>query len=836
MVVERSSSIKTLAILGSIAFLVAALSIIDMFLPQPFDGVILDPDRPEVLVVADVVPGSGAAEAGIQVGDEIRGIGRNILKNRAHAARLLRRFEPQSEVVYFIKRGSDSHSVWLRLGERRMAAPSYAYACLLGFFFFGVGLYVLLRQPSQRASRVFFLLCSFFLLFLVCRLRPSSYSRLDTLVFSTGTMALVWLPASFVHFFLIFPRPLPLVSHWLAAGRGYWVRLLTALYLLPALVLLAYFVVSRLRRAPLPLISGAPVVSWWVFALYLVLGLGFLAANSRRLPTQRERRGAFLVLFGSLVGLVPLLIILVAFPSFLHSDLFILWGTIPLLVFPLTFAIAIIRFQILDIRVILRKSLLYTVTTALVTGLYALSIASFNTWFAGTDLSASRWFPLVFALAIVLLFEPLRRRIQGPVDHFFFGEQTRIQKAMLDLGTALTARMDLATVVRDLVEELPRLLRVDFSALYLAEGNSLRRVAGPQELPQRLTLLPVLEQHLARRRRPVRHLDDLARLQAPSQEQNRWVQRLQEQGVHVLGDLASPRRRIGLVLLSRKSNQMDFEPVELELLGGLLSQAAVGLENSLLLEERTHQAELKRELEIASSIQTRLLPEEMSLGDEWEVAALCRPARDVGGDFFAQLPGATPEHRAIVYGDVSGKSVSGALMMMAAHEVLHSLAMTDPEPETLLELANRRLYQLGDRSFVALGYLASCNGTGDLLYTFAGQPSPLRRSVDGRVAELAAPDHRLPLGAFSKGRYTIMRAPVAPGELIMAYSDGVVDTRSPSGEFFGEERLRATLAQAPSRPSEALAFLLEELEEFSRGHSPYDDLTLVAIARRQETS
>ena len=833
---ERSSSIKALAILGSIAFLVAALSIVDMFLPQPFDGVVLDPDRPEVLLISDVVPGSGADLAGVQVGDEILGIGRNILKSRRHAARLLRRFETESEVLYFLRRRGHVKSLWLRLGERRMAAPSYAYACLLGFFFFGVGLYVLLRQPAQRASRVFFLLCSFFMLFLVCRLRPASYSRLDTIVFSTGTMALVWLPASFVHFFLIFPRPLPLVSHWLAAGRGYWVRLLTALYLLPALVLLGHVAVSALLRAPLPLISGAPVVSWWVLALYLALGLGLLAVNSRHLPTQRERRGTFLVLFGSLVGLVPLLVIVVALPSFLHSDRFILWGTVPLLLFPLTFAIAIVRFQILDIRVILQKSLLYTVTTALVTGLYALGIASFNLWFSGTTISTSRWFLLFFALAIVLLFEPLRRRIQGPVDRFFFGEQTRLQKAMLDLGTALTARVDLATVVRDLVEELPRLLGVEFSALYLVEDSSLRRVAGPQELPQRLALLPVLEQHLTRRRRSVRHLEDLEGLQLRSPEMGHWIQRLRHRGVDVIGDLASPRRRIGMVLLSRKASQMDFEPAELELLGGLLSQAAVALENSLLLEERTQQAELKRELEIASEIQTRLLPADMSLGDGWDVAALCRPARDVGGDFFAQLPGATAQQRAIVYGDVSGKSVSGALMMMAAHEVLHALAMTHPDPETLLELANRRLYQLGDRSFVALGYLASCNGTGDLLYTVAGQPSPLRRTADGQVSELEPPSHRLPLGAFSQGKYSVLRTPVAPGELILAYSDGVVDTRSPAGEFFGEERLRTTLAEAPAEPSATLDYLLEALADFSQGQSPYDDLTLVALMRRQETS
>jgi serine phosphatase RsbU (regulator of sigma subunit) len=825
-----------LAVIGSLAFLAAALSIIDIFLPQPYDGVILDPDRVQELVVSDIVPGSAAERAGIVPGDRIQGIGRNLLTSRQQAARLLRRVGSGSTVLYLVKdEAGRTRTMDVQLGERRMAKPSYAYACLLGFCFFLVGLFVLARQPRQRASRVFFLLCCFFLLLLVCRLRPASYSQIDALVFTTGTAALVLLPACFLHFFLIFPRPVERLEHWLQpSGRSHWVRFLTAVYLLPVLVLVAHYLVSALLEDPLPLVSGAPVVSWWILAAYMVLGLALLATNSRRLASPRERRGALLVLLGSVFGLLPFLIMVVAFPSLLHSDRFVYSGTAPLILVPLTFAYAIVRFQILDIRVILQKSLLYTATTAVITGVYALGIAFFNALFTGTSLATSRFFPLVLALAIVLLFEPLRRRIQGPVDRFFFSEQHRLQKAMVHLGRDLTARIDLGAVVRDLVEELPRHLGTDFAALYLAEERTLRRVAGPDEMPERLGLLPILESHMNRGRRAVWRLAELEPMAAQDRDLGLWVHRLRQRGVEVVGDLSSPRRRLGLVLLSAKKSQMDFEAAELELLGGLFSQAAVGLENSLLLEERTQQAELKRELEIASGIQSSLLPREVSLGEGWVAAAVCRPARDVGGDFIAQLPVNGAEGQAIVYGDVSGKSVPGALMMMAAYEILHSLAMTHPQPDRLLALANRRLYQLRHRSFVALGYLAAAGPNQPLRYTVAGQPSPLRRRVDGAVEELPAPLHRLPLGALDKGEYTILETTVDAGELILAYSDGVVDTRSPDGEFFGEARLRQCLALAPAEPAAAIPYLLQTLEDFAQGQAPYDDLTLVAIGRSKE--
>ena len=830
----HSKSVPAFFLIGVAAFLVAVLSIVDMFLPRPFDGVVLDPDRLKECRVVDVVPGSGAERAGIAPGDRILGIGNNILTNCLDGASRLAQFDAGDTVAYFVRRPPRRiRTFQVTLGQRRFGTPPYGFACLLGFAFFFIGLFVLVRQPRQRASRVFFLLCSLFLLFLVCRLRPASYSQVDTLVLATGTAALVFLPASFLHFFLIFPRTLPQLTHWLhPAGRYLWWRFLAALYILPVLVLGASLLISRLRAEPLPLISGAPVANWWVLAAYMLLGLAVLSTNFRNLPDPRERRGAALVFFGALFGLIPFLILAVAFPSFLRTEGFLFYGVAPLALVPLTFAYAIVRFQILDIRIILRKGLLYTATTAVVTGLYALGIASFNTWFTGTSLAASRFFPLVFALAIVLLFEPLRRRIQGPVDRFFFGEQTRLQRAMVQLGEALSGQVDLEVVVQDLVGELPRLLGLRFAALYLRRGDRLERTAGPENLPAELP--ESLASLVGGRNRRIQQIEALSPLGIRTHRLGMVLKRLEKRDVEMVADLSSPRRPLGLVLLSGKNHQMAYEPEEVELLASLLSQAAVALENSLLLQERTQEAELSRELAIASSIQTSLLPAQISLGEGWEVAAVCRPAKDVGGDFFAQLPGETPGRNALVYGDVSGKSVSGALVMMAAHEVFHALALTHPEPQELLDLANRRLYQLGNRNFVAIGYLAGHRDNGSLLYSVAGQPSPLKRALDGTVGELDPPRHRVPLGALSNGSYEVKNAAVEPGEVILAYSDGVVDTRSPDGEFFGEERLRQCLRSAPGGPDETVRYILDALQTFASGQAPYDDLTLVAVRRHPE--
>jgi sigma-B regulation protein RsbU (phosphoserine phosphatase) len=567
--------------------------------------------------------------------------------------------------------------------------------------------------------------------------------------------------------------------------------------------------------------------------VYLLVGLSLLAFNARSLEDPRRRQGALLVLFGSLFGLLPFVVLAVAFPALLHTERLVFWGIIPLGLVPLTFAYAIVRFQLLDIRIILRRSLLYTLTTALITGLYAVGIATFDSVFAGTGEAATRYSPIVLALAILLLFEPLRRRFQVVRDRFFFAERSRLQRAAREVGEAFVSERDAGEGVRRLVSELPEALRVAFAALYLSRDGRLRKVVGPEALPSELPRLEVLHRGL-QRLGGVGRVDRMARVRLRSPEAAVLLDRLQKSGVELLGTLGSSRRFLGLLLLAERRGQMPFEDEEIDLLEGLVHQASMALEAQALLEERTRQAELERELDIAATIQASLQPESVRLADGWHVAAVCRPARQVGGDFIAELPGPWNGCRAVAYGDVSGKSVSGALVMMAAYEILHSLALTAPHPEELVRLANRRLYELQRGGFVALGYLTSNRTNDGIVYLMAGQPQPLKRTLEGEVVELPLGRHRLPLGAMMAEQHRVLEEAVAPGELVLGYSDGVVEATSPEGEFFGSERLCAVLRESPADPHEVVSRVLAAVERFTRGNELYDDMTLVAVGRQPE--
>ncbi|MGA7616645.1 MAG: hypothetical protein WBX15_15840, partial [Thermoanaerobaculia bacterium] len=543
--VPPRASVASFLAFGLTAFLLAALSIVDMYLPRPYDGVILDPGTDGRVRVQQVVPGSGAARAGLHSGDVVVGIARTILRSSGHAASLLNQHEIGERVPYLIRTGADQlKEVSVELGRRRVGDTAYLYACILGFSFFFIGLFVLLNQPQLASSRLFFILCALFLLFLVCRMRPASYSWVDVFVLTTGTAALLFLPPAFLHFFLIFPHPI-----WSGrSGHMQWLgnpklrnAFLAVVYAIPLVVFWAAAFGAAHYGMRFASISGTPSPNWWVLASAILLGLIALGVNSRRLTNPREKRGALIVLVGSLLGLVPFVVLSVAFSSFLHTDQFIFYGIVPLILVPLTFTYGIVRFQLLDVKFILRRSLLYTLTTAGVTLFYAVGIATFNGMTRGSELATSPYFPIVFALTIALLFEPVRRLVQIPIDRFFFARRSKLQAAMVEMGEAFTAEADPGAVVSELVNRLPQLLELGYAALYLMRHGELERIAGPASLPSTLPYLAELHDYL-RAQRSLTRVDSLGGVRLDSAAADALIATLERAGAEVLGELSSRRR------------------------------------------------------------------------------------------------------------------------------------------------------------------------------------------------------------------------------------------------------------------------------------------------------
>lgn len=234
---------------------------------------------------------------------------------------------------------------------------------------------------------------------------------------------------------------------------------------------------------------------------------------------------------------------------------------------------------------------------------------------------------------------------------------------------------------------------------------------------------------------------------------------------------------------------------------------------------------LAHEIEIAREVQGRLLPQSVPRIEGFDLAAACIQARAVGGDYYDFLD-LGPGQRGFVLADVSGKGIHAALRMANLQAHLRSQVINAPrDPLRVLRLVNRMLVESTDSGqFATLFFGIYAEGTRRLTYINCGHNPPLCVRGNGGVDRLEAT--ATVIGAFSDWECALGRTQLAPGDLFVAYSDGLTEATRES-ETFGEERLVDALRElAPQSPDRVVAELLRRVQEFSGGGES-DDLTLL---------
>jgi sigma-B regulation protein RsbU (phosphoserine phosphatase) len=298
-----------------------------------------------------------------------------------------------------------------------------------------------------------------------------------------------------------------------------------------------------------------------------------------------------------------------------------------------------------------------------------------------------------------------------------------------------------------------------------------------------------------------------------------------------------------LVRLTERLGAGDLEaraevarPVELRALGDSLNRMAAEL-----LESRRQLAEkarLQRELEIATRIQTSILPREVRVAG-LEVAATMRPANEVGGDYYDVLPfegGAW-----IGIGDVAGHGLTAGLVMMMIQSIVASLVDGNAieSPSEVLRVLNRTLYdnirrRLGQDEHVTLTLLRYDAARGSMVHAGAHEEIIVCRG-DGRCERIATPGTWL--GAMPEvDRFMVdSRFELQGGDLVALYSDGLIQAMDRAGEQWGLERLCALLSVHRERPvTEIRDRVLDDVLRFTGAPARplEDDVTLLLLRYR----
>lgn len=248
----------------------------------------------------------------------------------------------------------------------------------------------------------------------------------------------------------------------------------------------------------------------------------------------------------------------------------------------------------------------------------------------------------------------------------------------------------------------------------------------------------------------------------------------------------------------------------------------------LLVLELADRTRTRDELEVARQLQRDLLPAEPPSLPGYEFAFSYRAANTIGGDYYHFVP-LQDGRVALLVGDASGHGMAAALLMAISDTTLHIGLETDPSPLAVAALVNRALVRTGGtRAFMTLFYGLLDPDSGHLDYVCAGHPFPLLRRADAELERLGVGS--FPLGLRGELQLEAETVEIAPGDLLVLYTDGIPEAVDKSGESFGYERLQHPV-QPGGTAQQVHDRLLVELSDFEGEEPPLDDRSLVVMQR-----
>ncbi|MET8309593.1 PP2C family protein-serine/threonine phosphatase [Micromonospora sp. NPDC005173] len=295
----------------------------------------------------------------------------------------------------------------------------------------------------------------------------------------------------------------------------------------------------------------------------------------------------------------------------------------------------------------------------------------------------------------------------------------------------------------------------------------------------------------------------------------------------LVGPMLSAGGPAGALLLIRRAGRAGFDRRDIELAREFATRAGAALAAAELYGEQAH---------LARVLQTSLLPPELPTVPGVRMAGGYRAAGDslrIGGDFYEVFP--HPRGALFALGDVCGKGVGAAVLTGRVRQSLQTLRLVERRPLELIRLLNRALFDAPDAArrsqltTLLLGSMDSGPAGVDIQIAGGGHPAPLLLTAAGTVTPV--PVGGMPVGALAAARFAETRVHLAPGDLLLAYTNGVTEARGgPRGvEMFGEARLSAALASAAGLPPAALVdWLLQLVDEWLDGQA-HDDIAMLAV-------
>jgi phosphoserine phosphatase RsbU/P len=416
---------------------------------------------------------------------------------------------------------------------------------------------------------------------------------------------------------------------------------------------------------------------------------------------------------------------------------------------------------------------------------------------------------------------------------------------LLEATTLLHSQLPLDTVLGHMIDHAVSVTDADRGLLLEADDKGVlkvrlaRRSGGLRLPPESLSPSQTAIQ-LALRRQSAVITEDLAQADMDLQAaQSIVAQRLR--AVVVIPLYAMTRANTDQSMINIKRGDFlgvlyvdsrrpaAFSKLDRQILDALAADAASILDNARLVERERERQRLEQEISIARDIQQALLPKNFRDYPHLSVSGINFPCLAVGGDYFDVFP-LGDSRTAFLLADVSGKGLGAALCTNLLQGALSGMTL-GTDPARVFNHVNRFLCDHAEIGRYATMFFGILDDQGHLEYINAGHPSPflIRRGV----AEDVFTEGSYPVGLVPEAEYTAVCLKLEPGDTLVLFSDGVTEAMDPAEQLFGVPRLKEVLTGHLQTPLDELQrVVLESVENFARGASQADDLTLLLVRYR----
>jgi serine phosphatase RsbU (regulator of sigma subunit) len=772
------------------------------------------------------------AQSGLKFMDRIIRVNDEPVREGSEIVERARTMAPGTPIKYAVESKGNLHTVFVPTIKFQL--KDFFVVFLVPFvgggLIFCLGCIVYILKPDVYSNWIFFFFCLFLGIYIVTSIEMQS-----TYMFSyLNYFAIPLVPATLFHLCLVFPGKKIIISKH---------PILEYLIYLPALLLLAGYMIYLYSFSIGSTVISIPDIAIItstnrIFYLLCLVGIIMLLIHALYGATSSlARQRARMIIFGVTFAFLPpvAIMLLVALFKVTFPWNFLVFFVI---FFPASIAYSIVRHNLFDADAIMKRTVGYVVVTGIIVGSYAIVTLVLNVFFGQYQLAQSRIFPILFVLSVILVFNPLRNRIQDIVDRIFFRKEYDYGRIVEKIGSAITSLLDLNQVLRMLIGTFMEDMFMNTSSVMLLnpEGTAYQVYIADGErsddvekviLKQEDTLIEIL--NVQRKELTKYDIVEDPKYRGVSGECRQNFEALNSS---LIVPLIYQDQVIGLLNLGEKKSGKFYNREDIDLLRTLAHQGAVAIENARLFHENLEKHRMEEELAIARELQTSMLPDTNPKIEGFEIASTSIPAREVGGDFYDFID--MGEYReGLIIGDVTGKSVSGALVMAASRSVFRMLSEEKIDVGEIMIRANKRAKKdIKSGIFIALLYAVLNSADKTLRFCNAGQTQPIMLPKQtGEAVFIETEGDTFPLGILDDVDYVETQIQLSPGDKVIFYTDGIVEAMNEQREIFGFDRLLDLVQRAHLLDAESiLQLIMKRVNEFSGDSPQHDDLTVIVLS------